>query len=319
MFTHDLTGISVSFVKKKAIENESSKEAESNWIPCKIKIVQIKRWYYLSNKFQAQHVNDNLFSKLVYSFGSISSCNLIRIAILVSKNVAFFCVWQHINIMAMQCILMCSINRETQNQELLHMLVWFANIGYLVARSKGDFRAVAAGCNGEEGTKYDGQRWQIPVVTTHFKWLDFLMCECIFKMDCEGQSEIPTDTSAQSTHVKKSSLSNSCAFKKKNEETFVIKNAQTAQSFCCARWCGSRVNRISNYLSIYIFCLPYMKRVHFEDEISFGVLTSKNQFMRIGNAALVEFFLDQTQIDWIFVFLRIFFLQKCEQCENYKK
>lgn len=153
MFTHDLTGISVSFVKKKAIENESSKEAESKWIPCKIKIVQIKRWYYLSNKFQAQHVNDNLFSKLVYSFGSISSCNLIRIAILVSKNVAFFCVWQHINIMAMQCILMCSINRETQNQELLHMLVWFANIGYLVAKSKGDFRAVAAGCNGEEETK----------------------------------------------------------------------------------------------------------------------------------------------------------------------
>lgn len=260
MFTHDLTGISVSFVKKKAIENESSKEAESKWIPCKIKIVQIQRWYYLSNKFQAQHVNDNLFSKLVYSFGSISSCNLIRIAILVSKNVAFFCVWQHINIMAMQCILMCSINRETQNQELLHMLVWFANIGYLVARSKGDFRAVAAGCNGEEETKLWWAKMTDSSGHNSFQMIGFsyICCAsvCLRWILSEGQSEIPTVTSDQSTHVKKSSLSNSCAFKQKNEETFVIKNAQTAQSFCCARWCGSRVNRISNYLSIYIFCLP---------------------------------------------------------------
>lgn len=41
MFTHDLTGISVSFVKKKAITNESSKEAEQNESHAKSKLFRL--------------------------------------------------------------------------------------------------------------------------------------------------------------------------------------------------------------------------------------------------------------------------------------
>lgn len=123
---HDLTGIRLKWKrdKKRERQNESSKEAKprvKKQFHCKIKSFQIKRWYYLSNKFQERNGNDNLFWKLVCPFAFISAEIQSELHCRNSEwKVSHFFVWQRINIVAMQWILMCSINCETKPRTFAH-------------------------------------------------------------------------------------------------------------------------------------------------------------------------------------------------------